>query len=181
MSYKKWVYKYKYLKTEEEEFAKKMQKFIIQFNKDFVINTPPPQEINQDSPPPDSPLIEENKEEILEPKPKKKGKDLYKKLSKKFHPDKGGTDDDFKDLNSMYEDENVLGMYVKAEELGLEIEVLDEDELEETFEKTCNSLQEKIDHYVTTAAWRWGIAKEEEKEVLSFLIEQQANVKRRQK
>lgn len=181
MSYKKWVYKYKYLKTEEEEFAKKMQKFIIQFNEDFIVNTPPPQETNQ-NPPPDPPLTEEDeKEKILEPKPKKKGKDLYKKLSKEFHPDKGGTDDDFKDLNSLYQDENVLGMYVKAEELGLKIEVENEDELEETFEKTCNLLQEKIDHYITTAAWRWGIAKEEEKEILSFLIEQQANVKRRKK
>ena len=182
MSYKKWVYKYKYLKTEESEFAEKMQKFIVQFNKDFIPNSPPPQETNQPPPPVDPPLIEENKEEeILESKPKKKGKDLYKKLSKEFHPDKGGTDEDFKDLNSMYEDENVLGMYVKAEELGLKIEVENEDELEETFENTCNLLQKKIDHYVTTAAWRWGIATEEEKEILSFLIEQQANVKRRQK
>ena len=29
MSYKKWVYKYKYLKTEENEFAEKMQKYTI--------------------------------------------------------------------------------------------------------------------------------------------------------
>ena len=178
MSYKKWVYKYKYLKTEESEFAEKMQKYAIKFHEDFKPNSPPPQENNQ---PINIPPQEEEEVENVKPKPPKKGKNLYKELAKEFHPDKGGTDDDFKDLNSMYEDENVLGMYVKAEELGLEIEVLDEDELEETFEKTCTSLQEKIESYKNTAAWRWGTAKEEEKEALAFIIEQQANVKRRQK
>ena len=176
MSYKKWVYKYKYLKTEEEEFAKKMQEYTIKFNQDFI--TSPPQETVKNPPNQNSSLIEE---EILEPKPNKKGKDLYKELAKEFHPDKGGTDDDFKDLNSMYEDENVLGMYVKAEELGIEIEVKVEEELEETFSKTCNSLQNKIQGYQTTAAWRWGTVNEEQREILALAIEQQANVKRRKK
>ena len=178
MSYKKWVYKYKYLKTEEEEFAEKMQMYTIKFNEDFITNTPPPQEIIHNPPPQDSSLVEE---ETLESKQDKKGKNLYKELAKEFHPDKGGTDDDFKDLNSLYQDENVLGMYVKAEELGLKIEVVDEEELEETFEKTCNSLQEKINHYPTTAAWKWATVEEDQKEMLAVIIEQQANVKRRQK
>ena len=180
MSYKKWVYKYKYLKTEDEEFSKKMEKYIILFHRDFKPNTPP-EPVLKTPPPQNDEILEEFENEDIESKPEKKGKELYKELAKEFHPDKGGTDDDFKDLNTLYQDENVLGMYVKAEELGLDIEVLDEEELEETFEKTCNSLQEKINHYQTTAAWKWGIAKEEEKEILSFLIEQQANVIRRKK
>ena len=178
MSYKKWVYKYKYLKTEESEFAEKMQEYTIKFHEDFITPQkevkPPIQNLNPTS-------SKEIDLENLESKPEKKGKDLYKKLSKEFHPDRGGTDEDFKDLNSMYEDENVLGMYVKAEELGIEIEVLDEEELEETFAKTCNSLQNKIQGYQTTAAWRWGTAKDEQKEMLALAIEQQANVKRRKK
>jgi len=178
MSYKKWVYKYKYLKTEENEFSEKMQKYTIMFNQDFISNNPPPQETVKNLSNQNSSLIEE---EILELKPEKKGKDLYKELAKEFHPDKGGTDDDFKDLNSMYEDENVLGMYVKAEELGIKIEVKDEEELEEIFSKTCNSLQNKIQGYQTTAAWRWGTVNEEQREILALAIEQQANVKRRKK
>jgi len=180
MSYKKWVYKYKYLKTEDEEFSKKMEKYTIQFNKDFIV-TNPPQEPNPTPPPQDPPLMEDNLPENLKPKPKKKGKDLYKELAKEFHPDKGGDDEDFKDLNSLYQDENVLGMYVKAEELGLKIEVENEEELEEIFETTCNSLQEKIESYKNTAAWRWATVREEEREMLALAIEQQANVKRRQK
>tara|TARA_B110000977_G_C10774182_1_gene375898 strand:- start:51 stop:593 length:543 start_codon:yes stop_codon:yes gene_type:complete len=180
MSYKKWVYKYKYLKSEDEEFSDKMEKYIVQFHEDFKPNKPPEPEL-KNPPLQGDKIVEELEDEDIESKPEKKGKDLYKELAKEFHPDKGGTDDDFKDLNELYQDENVLGMYVKAEELGLDIEVLDEEELEETFEKTCNSLQEKINHYQTTAAWKWGIAKQEEKEILSFLIEQQANVTRRNK
>ena len=178
MSYKKWVYKYKYLKTEENEFSEKMQEYTIRFNQDFISNNPPPQETVKKPPNQNSSSIDE---EISKSKPDKKGKDLYKELAKEFHPDKGGTNDDFKDLNSMYEDENVLGMYVKAEELGIEIEVKDEEELEETFAKTCNSLQNKIQGYQTTAAWRWATAKEEQREMLALAIEQQANVKRRKK
>jgi hypothetical protein len=181
MSYKKWVYKYKYLRTEKEEFSKKMEKYIIQFHKDFKSNKPSKPVLEIPPPPQNDKILEEFEDKDIESKPEKKGKELYKELAKEFHPDKGGNDDDFKDLNTLYQDENVLGMYVKAEELGLDIEVLDEEELEETFEKTCNSLQEKINHYQTTAAWRWGVAKEEEKEILSFLIEQQANVKRRKR
>ena len=71
MSYKKWVYKYKYLKTEEEEFAEKMQMYTIKFNKDFITSTPPPQELTHNSPPQDSSLVEE---ETLESKQVKKGK-----------------------------------------------------------------------------------------------------------
>ena len=82
----------------------------------------------------------------------------------------------------MYEDENVLGMYVKAEELGIEIEVIDEKELRRNF---CKNLQfpynYKINNYPTTAAWRWGTVNEEQREMLALAIEQQANVKRRKK
>ena len=180
MSYKKWVYKYKYLKSEDEEFSEKMEKYIIQFHKDFKSNKTPEPEL-KNPPLQRDEIVEEFEDEDIESKPEKKGKDLYKELAKEFHPDKGGTDDDFKDLNELYQDENVLGMYVKAEELGLDIEVLDEEELEETFEKTCNSLQEKINNYKSTAAWRWGVAKEEEKGFLAQAIVEQANVTRRTK
>ena len=48
-------------------------------------------------------------------------------------------------------------------------------------QNTCNSLQLKINHYPTTAAWKWAKAKESEKDLLALVIEQQANVKRRKK
>ena len=178
MSYKKWVYKYKYLQAEIDEIKEKMQEYTTRFNQDFITNQPPPQETFNKIPPSDPPI---EKEKILESKPEKKGKDLYKELAKEFHPDKGGTEEDFKLLNSLYQDEDVLGMYLKAEELGISVEMSNEETLEETFEKTCSILESKIKHYKTTAAWRWGTVSKEQREHLSKAIEQQANVKRRQK
>jgi len=181
MSYKKWVYKYKYLKTEEDEIEELLVEYTAQFKKDFapIKNTPPtnnePPSLKEDFINEENPLLDEENQE----KPPKKRKDLYKKLSKKLHPDRGGNEDEFKNLTNLYEEEDILGMYVKAEELGLNFILKKEDE--ETFEITCNNIQEKIEFLKSTAAWKWGTAKEEEKEVLSFIIEQQANVKRRQK
>ena len=106
-------------------------------------------------------------------------KGQYKRLAKEFHPDKGGNEEDFKKLNELYQDENLLGMYVKAEEIGLELEELSEEEYKEAFEVSCSSLKTKIDFYQTTAAWKWGTAKEEEREILATSIEIQAKVKRR--
>ena len=36
MSYKKWIYKYKYLKAEADEVKEKMDKYTIEFNKLFI-------------------------------------------------------------------------------------------------------------------------------------------------
>jgi hypothetical protein len=181
MSYKKWVYKYKYLKTEETEIEELLVEYTAQFKKDFKtvkdISSP-----NNEAPPLKEDFINEENhlldEENIE-KPPKKRKDLYKKLSKKLHPDRGGDENEFKDLTNLYEEEDILGMYVKAEELGLDFILKKEDE--ETFEVTCDNIQEKIEFYKSTAAWKWGTVREEEKEVLSFIIEQQANVIRRNK
>jgi len=70
-------------------------------------------------------------------------------------------------------------MYVKAEEIGLELEELSEEESKEAFEVSCSSLKNKIDFYQTTAAWKWGTVKEEERDILATSIEIQAKVKRR--
>ena len=181
MPYKKWIYKYKYLEAEMGEILDKMDKYTILFHNDFItINgSQPEQNTTSDLNFED---IEGDIEEIsnLDSSPKK-GKDLYKKLSKELHPDKGGNEEDFKKLNSLYQEEDILGMYVTAEKLGIELEELNGEEEKETFEISCDALKNKIDFFQTTAAWKWGNAKEEEKDALSTVIEMQANVKRRKK
>ena len=173
MSYKKWIYKYKYLEAEMDEIQEKMDEYTIKFNNDFIVQPPPLPTILE------SYNDVKDIEELIESLPPKKGKELYKELAKEFHPDKGGDEEDFKKLYELYQDENLLGMYVKAEEIGLELEELSEEESKEAFEVSCNSLKSKIDFYQTTAAWKWGTAKEEEKEILATSIEIQAKVKRR--
>ena len=184
MSYKKWVYKYKYLKTEEKEVYDKLNKeYIPLFNEDFitVLDDKPP------LPPPENPpklekdQKKEKPDEIQEHQVSKKGKNLYKKLSKITHPDKGGDEKEFKYLNLLYQNEDILGMYIKAEELNIEIEEQDIENLEEVFHKNCALLEEKIDQHKSTAAWRWCTVDEKMKGALANAIEQQAPVKRRQK
>ena len=159
MSYKKWVYKYKYLKAEVDEVKEKMDKYTIEFNKLFISREKYEKIKNNPNP---APIIEEFK-----PKPKKinnPGKSLYKDLSKKLHPDKGGNEDEFIELSEMYESKDILGMYIKAEELGVEIDENNIEDIEQKFQESCNTLSKQAEEPKSTAAWVWANTPEDKKQ-----------------
>jgi hypothetical protein len=163
MSYKKWVYKYKYLKAEVDEVKEKMDKYTIEFNKLFISREKYEKMKNN---PDTAPIIEEPK-----PKPKEinnPGKSLYKDLSKKLHPDKGGSEDDFKELSKMYNSKDVLGMYVKAEDNIKDIE--------QKFQESCNTLSKQAEDPKSTAAWMWGNTPEEQKQQVIEKFEHQFGI-----
>ena len=168
MSYKKWVHKYKYLKYELDETKDLKEKYQQDFNSKFTFKDKKDPEV----------IIP--KEDIIESSPKKQKnkevKELYKKLSKKLHPDKGGNEDEFKELNSFYKDENILEMAIKAEELDIEIPNNNEFFSDDNFEKLCNNLEKKSNHIKNTLAWKWSLATEEERKILIVLFEQQHGV-----
>ena len=168
MSYKKWVYKYKYLKYELNETEELKDKYQNDFNLNFTFKDKK------------DPEVVIPKEDELKSNPKKvknkEVKDLYKKLSKKLHPDKGGNEDEFKELNSFYKDENILEMAIKAEELDIEIPNSDNFFSDDNFEKLCKNLEEKTNFMKSTLAWKWALATEEEKKILLILFEQQHGV-----
>lgn len=83
MSYKKWVYKYKYLQVEFEEVKQQKEKYLIEFNRLFAFKDKKPSQTVKDA------IEESNKPKPKSPK-QKNTKNLYKKLSKKIHPDRGG-------------------------------------------------------------------------------------------
>ena len=87
-----------------------------------------------------------------------------KKLSKKLHPDKGGNEDDFMSISEMYNEENILGMYIKAEELGIELEDINLANIENTFDGSCIVLEEKTNLKKKTLAWLWATCPPEGKE-----------------
>jgi len=163
MSYKKWIYKYKYLKFDFDEVKELREKYNKEFNSKFKFKDRHEDEI----------IIPEENE--LDPPPKKtknkKIKELYKKLSKKVHPDKGGNEEDFNELNKFYESENILEMAIKAEEFDLEIEDIDEYFTDEGFSNLCSKLEEETEFIKTTLAWKWATASEEEKKILIVLFE----------
>ena len=163
MSYKKWIYKYKYLKFDYDEVKELREKYNKEFNSKFEFKDRQEDEII---------IPEENKLDSPPKKPKnKKIKELYKKLSKKVHPDKGGNDEDFNELNKFYKNENILEMAIKAEEFNLEIEDIDEYFTDEGFSSLCSKLEEETKFIKTTLAWKWATSSEEEKKVLIVLFE----------
>jgi|TARA_B110000444_G_C18511345_1_gene442434 hypothetical protein len=168
MSYKKWIYRYKYLKYDLDETKELREKYVKDFNSKFLFKDKKEPVV----------VIPEGDELISPPKkPKnKKVKSLYKTLSKKLHPDKGGNEKDFNELNDFYESENILEMAIKAEELNIEIENINEYFTDDNFLNLCSGLEEQTSFIKTTLAWKWAIASEEEKKILIVLFEQQHGV-----
>ena len=168
MPYKKWIYKYKYLKYEFDETKELRDKYIKDFNSKFTFK-----DKKED-------VVIIPKEDELNSPPKKaknkKVKELYKKLSKKLHPDKGGNEKDFNELNELYETENILEMAIKAEELNIEVENINEYFTDDSFSSLCYNLEEQTSFIKTTLAWKWAVATEEERKILVQLFEQQHGV-----
>jgi hypothetical protein len=188
MSYKKWIYKYKYLLAEQDEIEERFSEYASEFNKVFKRKEEPSKEkkksnIDWDSGAEDK--IEDNEkidnEEISEEKDKtkkepKKGRELYKKISKEVHPDKGGNEKDFKIISELYHEGDILGMYLKAEELGVELEDSDLGDAEENFELSCASISEKNMVKMQTLAWVWAKASPEKRKELIIQIKNTYNL-----
>ena len=168
MSYKKWIYKYKYLQAEVEEIEELMEKYSLEFNKLFALK--------------DKPILNHLKEDLVSedlPKKSKKpnpSKPLYKDLSKKLHPDKGGNNEEFAELNEMYESNDVLGMYVKAEELGVDLGKNVIENEEEYFQISCDKLSKKKEQIQSTAAWLWGTTPPEQKPTVTQMLEEKFGI-----
>tara|TARA_B110000305_G_scaffold36970_1_gene37211 strand:- start:154 stop:675 length:522 start_codon:yes stop_codon:yes gene_type:complete len=168
MPYKKWIYKYKYLKYEFDETKELRDKYIKDFNSKFTFK-----DKKEDI------VIIPKEDELASPPKKaknKKVKELYKKLSKKLHPDKGGNEKDFNELNELYETENILEMAIKAEELNIEVKNINEYFTDDSFSSLCYNLEEQTSFIKTTLAWKWAVATEEERKILVQLFEQQHGV-----
>jgi hypothetical protein len=163
MSYKKWIYKYKYLKAEVDEVNEKMDKYTIEFNKLFTSKRAIEKEKQRQLD-----IVESVSSGSIEHEKKPKfsnlpGKSLYKDLSKKLHPDKGGNEDEFIELSEMYESKDILGMYIKAEELGVKIDEDNIKDIEQKFQESCNILAEQAEKPKSTAAWVWCNTPEDQK------------------
>ena len=162
MSYKKWIYKYKYLKAEFNEIEELTFNYTVEFNKLFDFK-------DKNSTPLSS---EDNSLKNFKTKKHPESKNLYKKLSKKLHPDKGGSETSFKELNKLYEEEDLLGMIIKAEESNIDISNLKINKSEEEFKSLCNSLEDKIKNTKSTLAWKWAETPDDQKPILIKFLEQ---------
>lgn len=161
MSLRKWLYKYKYLHAEYCELDEINQKYILEFDSSFR-NKQAQEDILS---PEDS--IAMNATSSKSPSTKRSGsKDLYKQLSKHTHPDVGGSSEEFREINALYESEDILGLIVKAEEHDIDLDSIEYSESD--LERSCQELETKCENIKGTLAWQWATARPEDQDFLKM-------------
>ena len=145
---KKLIHQYNFLSLELDEIKEEHSELAAEFESlfsDYI----PKDEVTEEQ------AIEEAKK-----KPKKEKvnisdstKKVYKDVAKELHPDKGGKEDDFKELNERYKKNDLLGVVSLAAERGIDFE-LSEDDLQHLTE-SINQIESQIHHYKTTVAYVW--------------------------
>lgn len=104
----------------------------------------------------------------IEKKVDTKYKRLYKTISIKAHPDRGGTNEDFQKLKSAYDKDNLIEMVELAVKYDIDYEIDIEDE--SLLEKNITQYQMKIENFKKSMAWVW--ATSQSKEVKLGIIKQ---------
>ena len=138
---KKLIYQYRYLKLEESDISEEHSKLVSKFESDFSEYIPKPEPKPQKQ--------EVTKKESVDNNVKK----IYKDIAKQLHPDKGGDEEQFKELNERYKSNDLLGVIDYAVENNIEIE-LDESDTHQLLDSIEN-LETKIQELKRTLAYVW--------------------------
>tara|TARA_B100000424_G_C22923050_1_gene491095 strand:+ start:281 stop:799 length:519 start_codon:yes stop_codon:yes gene_type:complete len=86
-------------------------------------------------------------------KPRKLVNDVFKKLSTKLHPDKGGDKELFQQANEAKENNNLSELMDIANQINMKIE--DDETMIPILEEKNSILQNKVDVIVKSLAWQW--------------------------
>lgn len=81
-------------------------------------------------------------------------KRLYKKIAVKTHPDRGGSEDEFQEVNDAFTKLDLATLLNYAGKYDVSYEVEDDDV--EILEKNLNELEKHIKQRKSTLAWKWG-------------------------
>lgn len=142
---KKLVYQYKYLKLDLDELKEQHIELTSEFEEEFsnILN----REGN-------------NEKEVPEPEKKTKPKhtdesvkDIYKKAAKQLHPDKGGNEEDFKELNERYKSNDLLGVIDMAVDNKIDFDYKESDI--ELMNNSVESLKVEIEDYKNKLCYVW--------------------------
>lgn len=142
---KKLVYQYKYLKMDLDELKEQHSELTIEFEEEF------------------SNILKRDgniEKETTIPKKKKKPKhadesvkDIYKKAAKQLHPDKGGNEEEFKELNDRYKSNDLLGVIDMAVDNKIDFDFRESDV--ELLDNSVESLISEIDDYKNKLCYVW--------------------------
>lgn len=139
---KKLIYQYKYLQLElgdsREEHPELIKKFETTF-REFL----PEKELKVDK------QKSKKEKKVVSSNVKK----IFKDTAKHLHPDKGGDEEKFKQLNERYKANDLLGVIDFAIENDIKFELSDGDE-EQLFE-SIDLVKGKIEQLRTTLAYVW--------------------------
>ena len=145
---KKLVYQYRYLKLDLDELKEENILLTVEFEeefKDIISKSKKDVEIKNDL------------EKITEPNSKTKTdervKKIYKDTAKQLHPDKGGDEEDFKELNERYNENDLLGVIDFAVDNKVEVNISDDDM--EMINKSVDSLEINIETYKQKICYVW--------------------------
>jgi len=138
---KKLIYQYRYLKLEESDASEEHLKLVTKFESDFSEYIP------KAEPKPQKQKV--TKKESVDNNVKK----IYKDIAKQLHPDKGGDEEQFKELNERYKSNDLLGVIDYAVENDIEIE-LDESDTHQLID-SIEKLETKIQDLKGTLAYVW--------------------------
>ena len=95
-------------------------------------------------------------------RPRKIVNDIFKKLSTKLHPDKGGDKELFQQANEAKENNNLSELLDIANEVNVRIE--DTEDMIPILQERNHITQNKIDMIEKSLAWQWYFYDDEEKE-----------------
>lgn len=99
---------------------------------------------------------EDLKEDIPKKKSNKKLKKIYREIAKSTHPDKVNDrilNDFYIKVGSMYDKDDIVGIYNICDLIGIEYEIGEEDL--EIIKSQINTLKERILFLESTFTWKW--------------------------
>jgi hypothetical protein len=174
---KKLSHKYEFLKLELEEVEEEAEGYLkewsVLFGKYFVDKNAE-MWVNQETGEIRKDLPEEEKEKKRLDPPQKLKK-LYRSLSARLHPDKGGSPSDFSELKHLYDSENLLELLKLAGTFNIDYE-LDEDD-ESLIQKSCENIGEKIHNTKKTLAWIYFTGNKQKKLAVIKSLEAEHGIK----
>jgi len=168
---KKYSHKYNYLQIEEEEINEDLVGYKVEFDKIFSKYFDKPEinevwvnedtgEVREEEP------IDEIVEEVIDEftavdERSYDMRKLYKKLSIKTHPDKGGDISEFQKISRAYSEGNLIELIYFAGQYELDIEVNPGDE--EVIKENLIDMEKKLDNLRSTLIWVWNTGTKEAK------------------
>ena len=148
---KKLIYQYKFLKLELDDKKEEHSNLSVEFESLFS-DIIPQKEFDEENVVKEA-LDKENAEKKPKEEVSDKVKKIYKDVAKKLHPDKGGDDETFKELNDRYNANDLLGVVELAAENNIDFDISEEDE--QHLIETITQMSHRIEHYKTTLAYVW--------------------------